>query len=78
VHLQRWPQLDPSALSRDTIPLVIQVKGKVRGHLDVPADADVATLERMALDSEVAARWLDGQAPRRVIVVPGKLVNLVP
>ena len=78
VHQQRWPQLDAFALARDTIPLVIQVKGKVRGHLEVPADADAATLERLALDSEVAAKWLDGQPPRRVIVVPGKLVNLVP
>ncbi|MEB3261222.1 MAG: leucine--tRNA ligase [Cyanobacteriota bacterium] len=78
VHAQPWPQLDPSALTRDTIPLVIQVKGKVRGNLEVPADADAATLERLALESEVAARWLEGQPPRRVIVVPGKLVNLVP
>ncbi|MFN9638152.1 MAG: leucine--tRNA ligase [Synechococcaceae cyanobacterium] len=78
VHRQRWPQLDPTALLRDTIPLVIQVKGKVRGSLEVPADADAATLERLALASEVAARWLEGQQPRRVIVVPGKLVNLVP
>ncbi|MEB3334372.1 MAG: leucine--tRNA ligase [Cyanobacteriota bacterium] len=78
VHLERWPLLDPSALARDTVPLVIQVKGKVRGTLEVPADADGATLERLALDSEVAAKWLEGRAPRRVIVVPGKLVNLVP
>ncbi len=78
VHERSWPQLDASALSRDTIPLVIQVKGKVRGNLEVPADADAATLERLALESDVAARWLEGQPPRRVIVVPGKLVNLVP
>lgn len=78
VHAQRWPAVDPAALVRDTIPLVIQVKGKMRGSLEVPADADAATLERLALDSEVARRWLEGQPPRRVIVVPGKLVNLVP
>jgi leucyl-tRNA synthetase len=60
------------------VPLVIQVKGKGRGQLDVPADADRATLEKLALESEVAARWLEGRAPSRVIVVPGKLVNLVP
>ena len=78
VHGQRWPQADPAALVRDTIPLVIQIKGKVRGSLDVPADADRATLETLALASEVAARWLEGKAPSRVIVVPGKLVNLVP
>lgn len=78
VHGQRWPVADPAALVRDTIPLVIQVKGKMRGSLEVPADADAATLERLALESEVARRWLEGQPPRRVIVVPGKLVNLVP
>ena len=78
IHRQRWPVADPTALVRDTIPLVIQIKGKVRGNLEVPADADQATLERLALESEVAARWLEGKAPSRVIVVPGKLVNLVP
>jgi len=78
VHQQRWPVADPAALVRDSIPLVIQIKGKVRGNLEVPADADKATLEKLALESEVAARWLEGKAPSRVIVVPGKLVNLVP
>ena len=78
VHHQAWPSADPSALVRDTIPLVIQVKGKVRGNLDVPADADKGTLERLALDSDIAAKWLEGKPPSRVIVVPGKLVNLVP
>jgi leucyl-tRNA synthetase len=78
IHRQRWPVADAGALVRDTIPLVIQVKGKVRGSLEVPADADSATLERLALASDIAQKWLEGQPPRRVIVVPGKLVNLVP
>jgi leucyl-tRNA synthetase len=78
IHRQRWPVADAAALLRDTIPLVIQVKGKVRGSLDVPADADSATLEQLALASDIAQKWLEGQPPRRVIVVPGKLVNLVP
>lgn len=78
VHRQRWPQADATALHRDTVTVVIQVKGKVRGQLEVPADADAATLEQLARDSDVAAKWLEGQPPRRVIVVPGKLVNLVP
>ena len=63
---------------RDTVALVIQVKGKVRGNLEVPANADRATLEKLALESEIAAKWLEGKAPSRVIVVPGRLVNLVP
>ena len=78
VHSQSWPTADPQALVRDTIELVIQIKGKVRGSLMVPASADKASLERLALESEVAAKWLEGKAPSRVIVVPGKLVNLVP
>jgi leucyl-tRNA synthetase len=78
VHQQTWPRADAAALVQATIPLVIQVKGKVRGNLEVPADADAATLEQLALGSDIARKWLEGQAPRRVIVVPGKLVNLVP
>jgi len=78
IHAQSWPSADASALVRDTVPLVIQIKGKVRGNLEVPADADKATLEKLALESDIAAKWLEGKAPSRVIVVPGKLVNLVP
>ena len=78
IHAQSWPSVDASALVRDTVPLVIQVKGKVRGNLEVPADADRATLEKLALESDIAAKWLEGKTPSRVIVVPGKLVNLVP
>ncbi|HJN36951.1 MAG TPA: leucine--tRNA ligase [Prochlorococcaceae cyanobacterium Fu_MAG_50] len=78
IHQQPWPSHDPEALVLDTIELVIQVKGKLRGTIQVPADADKHTLEQLALASEVAEKWLEGKAPRRVIVVPGKLVNLVP
>jgi leucyl-tRNA synthetase len=78
IHRQCWPQLDRDALVRDTVTVVLQVKGKVRGQLEVPADIGAADLEQLALASEVAQRWLEGAAPRRVIVVPGKLVNLVP
>jgi leucyl-tRNA synthetase len=70
--------VDSSALVRSTVPLVIQIKGKVRGSLDVPADADKETLEQLALASDIASKWLEGKPPSRVIVVPGKLVNLVP
>lgn len=78
IHAQSWPHPDPAALVRDTIELVIQVKGKMRGSLAVPANADKATLEQLALNSEIAQKWLEGKPPSRVIVVPGKLVNLVP
>ena len=78
VHCQPWPSHDPAALVQDSVELVIQVKGKVRGSIRVPAECDKAELERLALASDVAERWLEGKPPRRVIVVPGKLVNLVP
>ncbi|MFM8526144.1 MAG: leucine--tRNA ligase [Cyanobacteriota bacterium] len=78
LHRQTWPTVDASALVRDTVPLVIQIKGKVRGSLEVPADADKSTLEQLALASDIALKWLEGRPPSRVIVVPGKLGNLVP
>jgi len=78
IHTQSWPRPDPAALVRETIDLVIQVKGKMRGSLAVPANADKGTLEQLALNSEIAQKWLEGKPPSRVIVVPGKLVNLVP
>ena len=78
VHIQPWPVHDPAALVQDSVNLVIQVKGKVRGSISVPADSSKEQLEALALASDVAERWLEGKPPRRVIVVPGKLVNLVP
>lgn len=78
VHLQPWPDHDPEALIMDSIEVVIQVKGKVRGSMSVAVDCSKDELERLALASDVAQRWLEGKPPRRVIVVPGKLVNLVP
>ena len=78
VHCQPWPEHDPEALVLESIDVVIQVKGKVRGSISVDVDCSKEELERLALASDVAQRWLDGKPPRRVIVVPGKLVNLVP
>ena len=78
IHRHDWPVVVENALVQDTIALVIQIKGKVRGSIQVPADADKATLEQLALSSEIANKWLEGATPRRVIVIPGKLVNLVP
>jgi leucyl-tRNA synthetase len=58
--------------------VIVQIKGKMRGNLEVPAGADNATIEELALTSAIADKWLQGRRPSRVIVVPGKLVNLVP
>ncbi|MEA5518293.1 leucine--tRNA ligase [Limnoraphis robusta] len=77
VHLQSWPVVDSEALVVDEITLVIQVNGKTRGTIQAPAKADKATLEQLAKDSEVAQRHLENQELKKVIVVPGKLVNFV-
>jgi len=72
-----WPQADPEVAKNDEITLVVQVNGKVRDKLTAPADADQATLQQMALASPKVTEILNGSAPRKVIVVPGKLVNIV-
>jgi leucyl-tRNA synthetase len=77
VHDQSWPEVDEAALEVDEITLVIQVMGKTRGTIQVSAQADKATLEQCARDSEVAQRWIAGKEIKKVIVVPGKLVNFV-
>ncbi len=77
VHLAPWPSFDPAALVSDEITLVIQVMGKTRGTLEVPADSDKAALEKYARESEIAQRYLEGKEIKKVIVVPGKLVNFV-
>ncbi len=77
IHLQPWPKVDPTALIVDEITLVIQILGKTRGTIQVPASADKSTLETLALESEIAQRYLEGKEIKKVIVVPGKLVNFV-
>ncbi|NES64627.1 MAG: class I tRNA ligase family protein, partial [Okeania sp. SIO2D1] len=77
VHAHSWPKFDPDALVVDEITLVIQIKGKTRGTIQVSAQADKATLEKLARESEVAQRHLEGKEIKKVIVVPGKLVNFV-
>ncbi|KPV39556.1 leucine--tRNA ligase [Thiohalorhabdus denitrificans] len=72
-----WPEADPAALERDTIELVVQVNGKNRSQIQVPADADENTIREQALANE-RIREVVGDTPvRKVIVVPGKLVNVV-
>ena len=72
-----WPQVDPSALVQDEIELMLQVNGKLRGSVRVPAQADKAEIERLALASDAFAAHSGGVAPKRVVVVPGRLVNVV-
>lgn len=77
VHRQQWREVDPSALVVDEITLVVQIMGKTRGTIQVPASSDKAALEKYALESEIAQRHLEGKEIKKVIVVPNKLVNFV-
>ncbi|HEY9811975.1 MAG TPA: CAAD domain-containing protein, partial [Candidatus Sericytochromatia bacterium] len=77
VHSQVWPKADPDALVADEITLVIQIMGKTRGTIKVPSQADRDALEKYARESEFAQRFIEGREIKKVIVVPGKLVNFV-
>jgi leucyl-tRNA synthetase len=72
-----WPQVDESALKQDEIELMLQVNGKLRGSILVPAKADKAEIEKIALASEAFEKFAGGASPKKVIIVPGRLVNLV-
>lgn len=72
-----WPQVDESALQKDDITMVVQVNGKVRAKLEVPAGMAKDEVEKLALEQENVTRFTDGKTIRKVIVVPGKLVNIV-
>ncbi len=77
VHEQSWPQPDSQALVVDEITLVIQIMGKTRGTIQVTATKDKQALEQYARSSPIAQKYLEGKEVKKVIVVPGKLVNFV-
>jgi leucyl-tRNA synthetase len=72
-----WPEVDESSLIQSEIELVLQVNGKHRGQIKVPADASKEAIETIALQAESVQRILNGANPKKVIVVPGRLVNVV-
>lgn len=72
-----WPLVDEQALVADEIELMLQVNGKLRGSLSVPNGASKESIEQTATSHEAVVRYLEGRQPKRVIVVPGKLVNVV-
>ena len=72
-----WPTVDEAALKKDEIELMLQINGRLRGALRVPADADRAHVEQAALNSPEFYRFSEGRAVKRVVVVPGRLVNVV-
>jgi leucyl-tRNA synthetase len=74
---QHWPLADAEALKKDALVLAVQVNGRLRGQIEVAVSASKEECERLALADPVVARFLEGQAVKKVIVVPGKIVNIV-
>src|SRR5690606_40743642 len=72
-----FPAADPEALARDTVTLAVQVNGKLRGTIETPADAAREDIERQALAEPKVARFIGEGQVRKVVVVPGKIVNIV-
>jgi leucyl-tRNA synthetase len=75
VHLQTWPEWDPSAVVADVVEMAVQVNGKVRAKIDV--EADLADDDIIAIALTAAEKWLDGVEVKKVVVVAGKLVSIV-
>jgi leucyl-tRNA synthetase len=73
-----WPEADPALVAADSVIIAVQVGGKLRGTITVPPDCDKAEVEKCALALETVRRALDGKTPKKVIVVPGRIVNIVP
>jgi leucyl-tRNA synthetase len=74
---ERFPEADPALLVDETVEIPVQVNGKVRTRIDVPADADAAAMEAAARADDRVAGLLDGTTTRKVIAVPGRLINFV-
>ncbi len=77
VHLQSWPQYDPALLVEEVVTLVVQVNGKVRARLEVPADISEEAARAAALSHPNVQRYVEGKEIRQVVYVPGRLLNIV-
>ncbi|MBX9848946.1 MAG: class I tRNA ligase family protein, partial [Rhodocyclaceae bacterium] len=72
-----WPEVDEAALEQDEIELMIQINGKLRGSVRVAKDADKAGIEQLALAHEAVQKQLNGGTAKKIIIVPGRLINVV-
>ena len=77
IHTQSWPEVDEAAAAEEEITLAVQVNGKLRDRITVPAGVSEAEAKAKALSSEVVQRYLNGKDPRQVIYVAGRLVSIV-
>jgi leucyl-tRNA synthetase len=77
IHQQRWPDVDVIAAAEELITLIVQVDGKLRDRITVPVDITEEAAKSAALESEVIKKFLGGRPPKKVIIVPRRLVNIV-
>jgi leucyl-tRNA synthetase len=72
-----WPEVDPAMLAEDVFEYPVSFNGKVRFKLEMPVGTPVVEVEKAVLAHETSHKWLEGKTPKKVIVVPGKIVNVV-
>lgn len=72
-----WPEYDESALVEDTVKYPVSFNGKTRFFIEAPASASKDEVEKLALGDANADKWLEGKTPKKIIVVPGRIVNIV-
>jgi leucyl-tRNA synthetase len=77
IHAQAWPHWDEAVAAEETITIPVQVNGRVRDRIQVPVDVDKETMRSLALQTEGAQRHLEGKTIAQVVVVPGRLINIV-
>ena len=77
IHISEWPKYDPALITDEMATIILQINGKTRGSFTSPTDADKLTLETTAKTLPEAQKWLQGKEIKRVVVVPGKLINIV-
>jgi leucyl-tRNA synthetase len=73
----KWPVCDKTALIKDTMELPVQINGKLRSKIEVPSGTSEDEIKKMVLNDAAIIKWTEGKAPKKIIIVKGKLVNLV-
>lgn len=77
IHLSSWPEYDQALVQDDTVQLPVQINGKVRTKLEISADASEDQVKEMVMSDQIVQKWLDGNQPKKVIYVAGKIINIV-
>ncbi|NPA06939.1 MAG: leucine--tRNA ligase, partial [Chloroflexi bacterium] len=76
IHTQPWPELDEEATKEDILDLAVQINGKVRDRIQVPADMDEEAIKALALSRPKVQKWLQGKEIKKVRYIPGRLVSI--